>query len=46
MQTSIFGNPVNQLERKMIYDLGQLSVETEGDEYFVANNATVLGKVK
>tara|TARA_Y100001949_G_C15860676_1_gene274895 strand:- start:138 stop:680 length:543 start_codon:yes stop_codon:yes gene_type:complete len=30
----------------MIYDLGQLSVETEGDEYFVANNATVLGKVK
>ena len=30
----------------MIYDLGKYTVETDGNQYYVADNATVLGKVK
>ena len=30
----------------MIYDLGEYSVETYKDQYYIAENATVLGKVK
>jgi carbonic anhydrase/acetyltransferase-like protein (isoleucine patch superfamily) len=30
----------------MIYKLGEDFIETEGEDYYVANNATVLGKVK
>ena len=30
----------------MIFDLGKYSVKTEGESFFVAHNATVLGKVE
>ena len=30
----------------MIFDLGDHSLETEGQDFYVAENATVLGKVK
>ena len=30
----------------MIYDLGKYKVETDGNRYYVADSATVLGKVK
>ena len=30
----------------MIYDLGKYSLDTEGDDFFIAESAIVLGKVK